>query len=100
MSAAAVCYYIYYRIGAAHALAAHRAIAGVLSLVEQRTGVAGRLLRRQDEPLLWMEVYESVRDPTGFEAALSQSLDACDFASFLAPGSERRTERFVAVSPP
>jgi len=100
VSAAAVCYYIYYRVAAAHARAAHRAIGTVLGSVEQRTGVAGRLLRRQDEPLLWMEVYDAVRDPIGFEAALSESLDACGFASFLAPGSERRTERFVAVPPP
>ena len=99
MSATAVCYYIYYRVSAAHERAAQQAIAGLFNSVERRTGVAGRLLRRQDEPLLWMEVYEAVRDPTGFETALSQSLDACGFASFLAPGSERRTERFVAVSP-
>ena len=100
MSATAVSYYIYYRVGATHQRAAQQAIADLFDSVERRTGVAGRLLRRQDEPLLWMEVYEAVRDPTGFETALSQSLDARGFASFLAPASERRTERFVAVSAP
>lgn len=100
MSAAPVCYYIYYRVAAAHAPAARRAIGSVLSSVEQRIGVAGRLLRGQSEPLLWMEVYEAVRDAPRFETALSELLDACGFASFLVPGSERRTERFVAASSP
>ena len=99
MSAAApVCYYIYYRVAAEQAPAARRAIGGVLSSVEQRTGVMGRLLRRRDEPLMWMEVYDDVGDPRTFEETLASVLADHDFSSFLAPGSDRRIERFVATT--
>jgi hypothetical protein len=98
VSVAAVHYYIYYRVAAEHAAAAQRAIAAVLALLERRSGVAGRLLRRQDEPLLWMEVYDGVRDPATFEAALAGLLAEHDFAAFIAPGSARKIERFVAAA--
>ena len=98
MSAATIYYYVYYRVALEHTVAAQRAITAVLTLLERRIGVAGRLLRRQDEPLLWMEVYEGVRDPAAFEAALAQLLEERDFAAFLAPGSTRKVERFVAAA--
>jgi len=98
VSVAPVSYYIYYRVAAGQAPAARLAIGGVFGSVEQRTGVAGRLLRRRDEPLMWMEVYDGVGDPRTFEATLAAAVADHDFASFLAPGSERRIERFVAAS--
>jgi hypothetical protein len=98
VSAATVHYYVYYRVAAAHAAAARRSITGVLALLEQRVGVAGHLLRHQDEPLLWMEVYDAVHDPAAFEAALAELLVERGFASFLAPGSDRKIERFVAAA--
>ena len=91
--------YIYYRIAAPHAAAARGVIEAVLRALEDRAGIVGRLLQAVDEPLLWMEVYENVRDPERFEATLEDLLTARRFAAFLAPGSERRVERFVAPSP-
>ena len=88
--------YIYYRVEAAHAAAARRTLATVLARLEERIGVTGRLLRRQDEPLLWMEVYEDVRDAARFEVMLADLLDTHRFSQFLAQGSMRRIERFVA----
>ena len=92
-------YYVYYRIAAPHATAARGVIEAVLRALEDRAGIVGRLLQGADEPLLWMEVYENVRDPERFEATLEDLLAARRFAAFLAPGSERRVERFVARSP-
>jgi len=92
-------YYVYYRIAAPHAVAARGVIEAVLRALEDRADIVGRLLQGVDEPLLWMEVYENVRDPGRFEATLGDLLAARRFAAFLAPGSERRTERFVAPSP-
>jgi hypothetical protein len=91
--------YVYYRIAAPHAAAARGVIEAVLRALEDRLGILGRLLQGVDEPLLWMEVYEDVRDLERFEAALEDLLAARRFAAFLAPGSERRVERFVAHSP-
>lgn len=96
MSALPVNCYVYYRVDPHRAAAARRTIADVLAKIEQRAGVTGHLLQRQDEPMLWMEVYENVREPERFEVMLADLLDTHRFAQFLAPGSARRTERFVA----
>jgi hypothetical protein len=88
--------YVYYRVDPAHAAAARETIAAVLASIEERAGVAGCLLQRQDEPMLWMEVYESVHDPARFEVMLADLLDTHRFSQFLAPGSTRKIERFVA----
>jgi len=98
VSTAPVSYYVYYRVAAAHAGDARPAIASMLASLERRTGVAGRLLRREDEPLLWMEVYENVRDTAEFDAALAALIETQGFGAWLAPGSHRHIERFIAVS--
>ncbi|HEX4524665.1 MAG TPA: DUF4936 family protein [Casimicrobiaceae bacterium] len=90
--------YVYYRVDPARAAAARATIAAVLASIEERAGVTGRLLQRQDEPMLWMEVYESVQDPARFEVMLADLLDTHGFSQFLAPGSTRKIERFVANS--
>ncbi|HEY7944442.1 MAG TPA: DUF4936 family protein [Casimicrobiaceae bacterium] len=96
MSAPLVHCYVYYRVDTAHAATARRTIAEVLARLEERVGVAGRLLQRRDEPLLWMEVYENVQDSVRFEAMLGDLLDTHRFSQFLAQGSTRTIERFVA----
>lgn len=90
--------YIYYRVAADYADVAREVIGRVLEALEQRVGIVGRLLHRQDEPLLWMEVYDDVRDAARFEAMLNNLLDQHRFARFLATGSARTVERFVATA--
>jgi hypothetical protein len=99
VNATPVSYYIYYRVADARMAVARQAVAALLSELERRTAVCGHLLHRQDEPTLWMEVYESVRDPVAFEAALEALLAAGGFASLLPAGGSRKTERFVAAHP-
>ena len=88
--------YIYYRVAAPHTAAARAAILATLDTLEERAGIVGRLFAGESEPLLWMEVYENVRDTELFEKMLNDLLAAKRFPEFLAPGSERRLERFVA----
>jgi hypothetical protein len=95
VSAAPLHCYVYYRIDPARATDARRAIAAIFASLEKRLGLAGRLLQRQDDPMLWMEVYEDVRDPVHFEAALADLLAAHRFSQFLGAGSARKVERFV-----
>jgi Domain of unknown function (DUF4936) len=97
LSAPPVSYYVYYRVAADRADAARHAVAIMLRRLEQRTTISGRLLRRHDEPLLWMEVYEGVRDTEAFDAALAELLHASNLATLLAPGASRTTERFIAA---
>jgi hypothetical protein len=89
-------YFIYYRIAAPHASAARGAVEAVMRAVEERMNTVGRLLQGAHEPLLWMEVYENVLEPERFEATLGELLSTLRFTTFLASGSERRMERFVA----
>jgi hypothetical protein len=88
--------YVYYRIAPEHAARAREALAAVLATLEQRHGVIGRLLRGAGEPLLWMEVYENLHDDERVLADLEGLLAERRFDALLAPGSARRTERFVA----
>jgi Domain of unknown function (DUF4936) len=99
LSKDSVSYYVYYRVSAAHVRSARQLVATLLKSLEQRTSISGRLLRRQEEPLLWMEVYEGVRDSAAFEGALAELLDANGLATFLEPGTTRKTERFISEGP-
>jgi len=96
LSPSPVHFYIYYRIAAAHAAEARAALAAVMDALREQFAVSGRLLCAQDDAALWMEVYENVGDPVPFEAAMNKLLGEARFASWVAPGSARRTERFVA----
>jgi len=91
-------FYIYYRIAPAHAADARTALEGVMLALEQRFAVSGRLLCAQNDADLWMEVYERVAESAPFEAAMNKLLAETRFASWLAPSSQRRTERFVAMT--
>jgi hypothetical protein len=88
-------FYIYYRIAPSHAVEARSAIAGIMDALEQQFAVRGRLLCGRDDAALWMEIYENVGDPEPFEAAIDKLLGEARFASWMAPGSARRSERFV-----
>jgi hypothetical protein len=97
VSPSPVHFYIYYRIAPPHAADARTALAGIMDTLEQQFAVSGRLLCAQNDAALWMEVYESVGDPAPFEEAMNKLLAETRFASWVAPGSARRTERFVAM---
>jgi hypothetical protein len=97
VSPAPIHFYIYYRIAASHAAEARTTLEGVMDALQNRFAVRGRLLCAQNDAALWMEVYENVGDPVPFEAALNDLLGETRFASWVAPGSARRTERFVAM---
>ena len=88
--------YCYYSISPLHAGAAREAVGLAFRVLEERFGIVGRLLQGEREPSLWMEVYENVRDPDRLEAILADLLAEQRFSACLAPGSERRMERFVA----
>ena len=91
--------YCYYRIAPLHADAARQAVTLAFRVLEERLGIVARLLQGELEPSLWMEVYENVRDPDRLEATLADMFAEHRFSACLAPGSERRMERFVAPAP-
>ena len=66
-------YFIYYRVAPEHAQNCEVRVLQLFGVVKQTTTVAGRLLKKRTEPLLWMEIYENVRDDAKFELELEQA---------------------------
>jgi hypothetical protein len=89
-------YYIYYRVNASDAQGCEARVLQLMSTVKQSTGVAGRLLKKRSEPLLWMEVYDNVRDDAKFELELAQAASQLKVADCLQEGSTRHAECFEA----
>src|SRR3954462_4182776 len=89
-------YYIYYRVAPQHAKTCEARVLDLFSALKQSTAVAGRLLRKRSEPLLWMEVYDSVRDDAKFELELEQAAAQLKLTDCLDEGSTRRAECFEA----
>ena len=85
-------YYIYYRV--AQAGDAALAVGKLQSAIRDRSGVAGRVLKKRGEPAMWMEIYEGVSDGAQFEALLAGLVESLNFNSVLAAGSTRKTECF------
>lgn len=88
-------YYIYYRVAPSDAARARTVVDAVQSALRRDTDIQGSLLRRDDDPSTWMEIYEAVADRPGFEAALERLLAQYKFDACLAVDAHRHTERFV-----
>lgn len=88
-------YYIYYRVAPGEAARVRALVDTLQSALCQDTGIEGRLMRRDNDPDTWMEIYEGVADPPRFEAALDRLLALHGFDTCTEPGSRRHTERFT-----
>ena len=87
-------YYIYYRVAPEKAESCEVRVLELISALKERTGVAGRLLKKRSEPLLWMEVYENVRDDAKFELELKHAVTQLKLGECLQDGTGRRVECF------
>jgi hypothetical protein len=87
-------YYIYYRVDAAKTGPCAVAVEFLLDAVQRKTGVRGRVLKKRNEPQLWMEIYEGVTDEAGFEWELAEAVTASGINGMLQTGSARHTECF------
>lgn len=88
-------YYIYYRVDAAKTDACAVAVQKLLAAVQKRTGIQGRVLKKRNESLLWMEIYEPVADEASFEWELAEAVAASGITALLQAGSARHTECFA-----
>jgi hypothetical protein len=88
-------YYIYYRVDPERAALTETLIASLFASVRKSTNVQGRLLKKRNEPFLWMEVYERVPDPACFERGLAQAVEHLAIERYLPDGSSRKTECFM-----
>jgi len=88
-----VSYFIYYRVAPGQEALARERVRCLHARLGAG-GVGGRLLTKRGEPGLWMEIYDSVREPTVFEQALDHAVAELGFERVLAPGSRRHVECF------
>ena len=87
-------YYIYYRVPAENAVRARTAVSALQRELSDMTGIGGRLLRRRDDEVTWMEIYENVQDGARFEVGLAELVERHGISALLAPGSSRKQEVF------
>jgi uncharacterized protein DUF4936 len=92
----ALSYYIYYRVEPDKAEDCEQKIKALLRAVKRATGIAGRLLKKRGEPLLWMEVYENVSDEAKFEWELADIADQLAIKDCLQADTTRHVECFEA----
>ncbi|MEK6662621.1 MAG: DUF4936 family protein [Pseudomonadota bacterium] len=89
-------YYIYYRVDPERTLEADAAVKQIQYEMEAHFSVAGRLLKKRGEPLLWMEIYENVPSSAEFETALKRAEDKAGIIRFVHGDGLRHLECFVA----
>ena len=82
-------YYVYYKIEPGRVEELRPLVDALFALIERKTGVRGRWMRRRDDPTTYMEVYEGVQDESAFEALLER-----EGAKLGVP---RKLERFVCA---
>ena len=90
-------YYIYYRVITDDA-ETERQIRSMQARLDCRSGNHGSLLKRHDDPLTWMEIYEQVSDGPAFEQQLARAVAEFDVAMFI--NGNRITECFVGELTP
>lgn len=89
-------YYIYYRVDPGRLLEADAAVKQIQFELETQLGIAGRLLKKRDEPLLWMEIYENIASDEAFEAALKKAELKAKIMDFVQGDGQRHLECFQA----
>ncbi len=90
--------YVYYRVDPERVSQAQVAIEALVTHVSGAADTAGRLLRRDNDPHTWLEVYEPVHDFDKFHIALTAGVERHGVEKFLQTGSVRVLERFVSVA--
>ncbi len=87
--------YVFYKIDPAAESELLIELRRLQSTLAERTGVRGRVLRRDDASHTWMEAYEGVEQREVFEQSLSELVGERRLERFLAAGERRHVERFV-----
>ncbi len=91
-------FFVWYRVKAGEASEAEPLIRAMQARLACRTGIRGHLMKKRQEPDLWMETYVGIADAPAFEAQLARAVSEFDVEMFLL--DERHTECFNADASP
>jgi len=86
--------YVYYRVADVHAVDAWVEARRLTELVSGQNEVSARLMKKVDDPLMWMEVYEHIREPDAFLLSLQACLEEVELEHRLQAGNRRQIELF------
>lgn len=93
--------YVYYRLHAhIDEASAFEAIRNMQFELVRQHRVRAELLKRRDDALTWMEIYEQFESVDDFERALADAVRRHRLEALLAHGSNRHIERFVSLTGP
>ncbi len=84
--------YVYYRVKTGDP-GTTALVRGIQARLAHRTGIQGQLLKRCDDPLTWMEIYNDVTDLNMLKSQLQQLTEEFDLSPFL--DGDRHFECFV-----
>jgi hypothetical protein len=87
--------YVYFKLAAPDAALCGR-LSAMQSELARQTDVSARLMRRRDDTLTWMEVYEGIVDPDAFTLTLAEALAKHGIDAASPP---RHLEWFVPLTP-
>ena len=85
-------YYVYYKVDGRSLEAFRPVVKDLFSKIEKQFGIRGRWMRRRDDPMTYMEVYEDVENAAAFEAFMEKETRTMNL--------ERRVERFISAEIP
>jgi hypothetical protein len=86
--------FVYYRVSESHAVDASAAALRITELMRTRAGVSARQMKKVDEPLLWMEVYDGIRETGAFLSTLQECVEQAGLERCLQADSKRHVEIF------
>lgn len=89
--------YVYYRVAPARQVEVPALVQSMQNELMTKTGVRGRIMRKDDMSNTWMEIYEGIADCAAFEKEMDAVVTRKNFATLLAPDSDRHLERFVGI---
>ena len=90
-------YFVYYRATPDHAAGIAALVRGMQAKLEAATGIAGRLLWKDDASGTWMEIYEGVAIGAAFEEELQRAAQQAGLHGPPVVDGERHVECFAAM---
>ncbi|MDE3021135.1 MAG: DUF4936 family protein [Pseudomonadota bacterium] len=87
-------YFIYYSLGARDEDEVFNLTLSLMQNILHRTGVSGRLLKKNDLANTWLEIYEGISDPETFEIEM-ETVSKDWRNAYDTMGLERVTEKFT-----
>ena len=87
-------YYIYYRVQPQLSAAIESASQRIQLEIKTQLGIDARLLKKRDDPNLWLEIYENVPENSAFEDVLRMAEIASGIVDLLDSNDIRHVECF------